>query len=73
MRIGNAASQQLQIDIYGEIADAFFQAFKGGMKPTQRGQALQPLISEHLATAWREPEKASGKCAEGGSISFTRR
>ena len=57
VRIGNAASQQLQIDIYGEIADAFFQAFKGGMKPTQRGQALQPLISEHLATAWREPDE----------------
>ena len=57
VRIGNAASQQLQIDIYGEIADAFFQAFKAGMKPTQRGQALQPLISEHLATAWREPDE----------------
>ena len=57
VRIGNAASQQLQIDIYGEIADAFFQAFKAGMKPHERGQALQPLISEHLATAWREPDE----------------
>ena len=57
VRIGNAASQQLQIDIYGEIADAFFQAFKAGMQPTQRGQALQPLISEYLATAWREPDE----------------
>jgi len=57
VRVGNAASQQLQIDIFGEIADAIFQAFKAGMKPTERGKALQPLISEYLATAWREPDE----------------
>ena len=57
VRIGNAASQQLQIDIYGEIADAIFQAFKAGIKPSERGQALQPVISEHLATAWRKPDE----------------
>jgi GH15 family glucan-1,4-alpha-glucosidase len=57
VRIGNAASQQLQIDIFGEIADAVFQAFKAGMKPSKRGQALQPVISEYLATTWREPDE----------------
>jgi GH15 family glucan-1,4-alpha-glucosidase len=57
VRIGNAASQQLQIDIFGEIADAIFQAFKTGMKPTERGLALQPLIAEYLATAWRKPDE----------------
>ena len=57
VRIGNAASQQLQIDIYGEIADAIFQGFKAGIKPSERGEALQPVISEHLATAWRKPDE----------------
>ena len=28
VRVGNAASEQLQIDIFGEIADAIFQGFK---------------------------------------------
>jgi GH15 family glucan-1,4-alpha-glucosidase len=28
VRVGNAAYQQLQIDVFGEIADAMFQALK---------------------------------------------
>jgi GH15 family glucan-1,4-alpha-glucosidase len=57
VRIGNAASEQLQLDIYGEISDAMFQAIKGGMEPSERGVALQPVIMEHLAKAWREPDE----------------
>jgi GH15 family glucan-1,4-alpha-glucosidase len=57
VRIGNAASQQLQIDVFGEIADAMFQAFKAGMKPSERADALRPVILEYLATAWREPDE----------------
>jgi GH15 family glucan-1,4-alpha-glucosidase len=56
VRIGNAASEQLQIDVFGEIADAIFQTFKAGMPPSERGQALQPIISEYLATVWRQPD-----------------
>jgi GH15 family glucan-1,4-alpha-glucosidase len=51
VRIGNTAYQQLQIDVFGEIADAMFQALKAGMEPSERGLALQPVIMEHLATA----------------------
>jgi GH15 family glucan-1,4-alpha-glucosidase len=57
VRIGNGAYQQLQIDVFGETADAIFQALKAGIPPSERGQALQPLIVEHLATAWREPDE----------------
>ena len=57
MRIGNAAYQQLQIDVFGEIADAMFQALRAGMEPSERGLALQPVIIEHLATAWRQPDE----------------
>jgi GH15 family glucan-1,4-alpha-glucosidase len=57
VRIGNAASQQLQIDVFGEIADAMFQAFKAGMKPSERADALRPVILEYLATVWREPDE----------------
>jgi len=53
VRVGNAASQQLQIDIFGEIADATFQAFRLGVRPSKRSDALRPVIIEYLATAWR--------------------
>jgi GH15 family glucan-1,4-alpha-glucosidase len=57
VRIGNAAYQQRQLDIFGEIADAMFQALKAGMQPTERGRAFRQVLLEHLATAWREPDE----------------
>jgi GH15 family glucan-1,4-alpha-glucosidase len=57
VRIGNNAAQQLQLDIFGEIADAMFQALKAGMPPSERGQALRPVILDYLATAWRQPDE----------------
>ena len=53
VRVGNAASQQLQIDIFGEIADALFWAFRSGVRPSKRSEAVRPVIIEYLATAWR--------------------
>ncbi len=44
VRVGNAASEQSQIDIFGEIADAIFQGLKLGMQPSKRGETLQPVI-----------------------------
>ena len=57
VRIGNAASDQMQIDVFGELADAMFQAYKAGMEPVERGRALRPLILEYLAEAWRQPDE----------------
>jgi GH15 family glucan-1,4-alpha-glucosidase len=57
VRIGNAASEQLQIDIFGEIADAVFQALKAGMKPSKRADATRSVIFEHLTAVWREPDE----------------
>ena len=57
VRIGNAASDQMQIDVFGEIADAAFQTQKAGMAPAERGRALRPLILEYLAEVWRQPDE----------------
>jgi GH15 family glucan-1,4-alpha-glucosidase len=56
VRIGNAAYQQLQLDVFGEIADAMFQATKGGMEPSPRAPQLRPVVLDYLATAWRQPD-----------------
>src|SRR5215467_9173685 len=57
VRIGNDAAGQLQLDIFGEIADAMFQALKAGMAPSERGQAMRRVVLDYLATAWREPDE----------------
>jgi GH15 family glucan-1,4-alpha-glucosidase len=57
VRIGNGAYEQFQLDVFGETADAIFQTLKAGMKPSDRGRALQPVITEYLATAWRQPDE----------------
>jgi GH15 family glucan-1,4-alpha-glucosidase len=57
VRIGNDASQQLQLDVFGEIADAMLQTLKAGMAPPERGRALRPVVLDYLATAWRQPDE----------------
>ena len=57
VRVGNGAYDQLQLDVFGEIADALFHALKAGMTPSERGRALQPVVMEYLATAWRQPDE----------------
>jgi GH15 family glucan-1,4-alpha-glucosidase len=57
VRVGNAAYQQLQLDVLGAVADALFHAGKGGISLTERGRALQPIMLKYLASAWREPDQ----------------
>jgi GH15 family glucan-1,4-alpha-glucosidase len=57
VRIGNGASQQLQLDVFGEVADAMLQTLKAGMAPSERGQTVRPVVLNYLATAWRQPDE----------------
>jgi GH15 family glucan-1,4-alpha-glucosidase len=57
VRIGNAACDQMQIDVFGEIADAAFQTYKAVMAPAERGRAVRPLILEYLTETWRQPDE----------------
>jgi len=57
VRVGNAASQQMQLDIYGELADAMSQAIKGGLPRHPRSAAISRLIMPYLEGIWREPDE----------------
>jgi GH15 family glucan-1,4-alpha-glucosidase len=57
VRIGNAAYQQLQIDVYGEIADALLQTIKAGMPVSDRGRTVRPVVLEYLTKAWQQPDE----------------
>ena len=57
VRVGNDAYQQLQLDVIGEIADALFQARKGGIANTDRGNAIRSVVLDYLASIWRNPDE----------------
>jgi GH15 family glucan-1,4-alpha-glucosidase len=57
VRIGNAAATQLQLDVYGEIADAMFQARTHGLPPADRWTAIGREFLDHLETVWRAPDE----------------
>src|SRR5262245_65968341 len=51
VRIGNAAHQQLQLDVFGEDADAMHQGCKGGMEVPARAREARPVVLDYLAPA----------------------
>jgi len=57
VRIGNAAHNQLQLDVYGELMDALHAARCGGLTISASGWALQIAVLKHLAEIWREPDQ----------------
>jgi len=57
VRIGNAASEQLQIDVYGEVMDAMYQARAHGIGKERHAWELQTTVLGHLAGTWREPDE----------------
>jgi len=70
VRVGNAASEQLQIDVFGEVADALYQAERGGLSPPAEAWELQREIVEHLATLWDQPDESIWE-VRGGRQQFT--
>jgi GH15 family glucan-1,4-alpha-glucosidase len=57
VRIGNAASEQMQLDVYGELADALLHAYLGGIRSTEQDVGLQSALMNHLADIWRKPDR----------------
>ena len=70
VRIGNAASEQLQLDVFGEVTEAMHQARSGGLANAPASWALQCAIVGHLATIWRQPDEGIWE-TRGGRKHFT--
>jgi GH15 family glucan-1,4-alpha-glucosidase len=69
VRVGNGAHRQRQLDVYGETADAMFQARKAGMPPSPRTRELRSVVLDYLADAWREPDEGIWE-VRGGAQHF---
>jgi GH15 family glucan-1,4-alpha-glucosidase len=70
VRIGNAAHGQLQLDVYGELMDALYQARRGGLEYLEADWALQCEILRHLETIWHQPDEGIWE-VRGGRRHFT--
>uniref|UniRef100_E6VKT9 Glycoside hydrolase 15-related protein n=1 Tax=Rhodopseudomonas palustris (strain DX-1) TaxID=652103 RepID=E6VKT9_RHOPX len=56
VRIGNAAHAQLQLDVYGELIDAFHQWRAADLKLDGESWAVECKVLQHLATIWDQPD-----------------
>lgn len=56
VRVGNAAHAQLQLDVFGEVMDALYQARLNGLKPNDAAWAMQRALPTYLETVWEQPD-----------------
>jgi GH15 family glucan-1,4-alpha-glucosidase len=57
VRIGNAACEQLQIDVYGELMDAMHVGRRFRLDPHHEAWRVQKVLLGHLARVWDEPDE----------------
>jgi GH15 family glucan-1,4-alpha-glucosidase len=70
VRIGNAASTQTQLDIYGELLDAFYQAIQHGLPAAERAAPITEIVLDHLTKIWEDPDEGIWE-VRGGPQHFT--
>jgi GH15 family glucan-1,4-alpha-glucosidase len=56
VRVGNAAHAQLQLDVYGELIDAFHQSRIAKLKLDDGTWDLECKVLDHLAEVWDQPD-----------------
>jgi GH15 family glucan-1,4-alpha-glucosidase len=56
VRIGNAASTQFQLDVYGEVMDTLHNARLSGLDPEPAAWNFQLAMLEFLETKWQDPD-----------------
>jgi GH15 family glucan-1,4-alpha-glucosidase len=57
VRVGNAAVEQLQLDVYGEVADSLFLAREAGLRSQPHAWSIQLSLLGFLEARWREPDE----------------
>jgi GH15 family glucan-1,4-alpha-glucosidase len=57
VRIGNDASAQFQLDVYGEVMDVLHQARRREIEPNDQSWSLQQVLLANLERRWREPDE----------------
>lgn len=56
VRVGNAAIEQTQLDVYGQVMDTLHAAREADLSPMADAWKLQRVMLDHLEKIWREPD-----------------
>ena len=70
VRVGNAAVQQLQLDVYGEVMDALHHSRRAGNPPDPFAWDVERQLLSHLEVLWRAPDEGIWE-VRGGRQHFT--
>jgi len=65
VRIGNAAVDQLQLDVYGEVIDALHDARRAGIADDGTAWDLERGMLANLENRWREPDEGLWEVRSG--------
>jgi GH15 family glucan-1,4-alpha-glucosidase len=57
VRIGNAAAEQLQLDVYGEVADVMYQAHRAGLASDTEEWDLTKAVVKAVEKRWDQPDR----------------
>ena len=57
VRVGNAAANQFQLDVYGEVADVLALATRRGLPPHSRQEDYRKVVMDFLSHAWHKPDE----------------
>ena len=70
VRVGNGAFGQLQLDVFGEVMDALYQARRGGLAASVDGWRLQRALLDYLESIWERADEGIWE-VRGGPQHFT--
>lgn len=56
VRVGNAATKQFQLDVYGEVMDTLHLARVAGLEPEPAAWRIQAALLKFLESNWQQPD-----------------
>jgi GH15 family glucan-1,4-alpha-glucosidase len=70
VRVGNAASRQFQLDVYGEVMDTLHLARTAGLEPEPAAWRIQLALLQFLESNWERPDEGIWE-VRGPRLHFT--
>jgi GH15 family glucan-1,4-alpha-glucosidase len=65
VRVGNAASEQFQLDVYGELLDAMYSSVRAGLDPEPQAWEVVQDIVDFVCRHWMEPDEGIWEVRSG--------